>query len=179
MSKMDFKKLLSGGDLRSIGRSNEVVLLVRNQNEFDELFKFLFNADRLVVMRTADAIEKITIKRPEYLWRHKRKFFELVNGSKNKELQWHLALMMPRLKLNKREFGLAWSTLTAWAKGKTNSRIARVCSVQALSELSQQNTDLTGDLDFTFQEIEREEIPSINARIRIIRKQMDGNRRIG
>jgi len=32
--------LLSGGDLRSIGGSNEIVRLIRNQEEFDLLFIF-------------------------------------------------------------------------------------------------------------------------------------------
>ena len=63
----DFKKILSGGNLRSIGKSNTVILKINSQNDFDELFKYLFPENRLIVMRAADAIEKITLNNPQYL----------------------------------------------------------------------------------------------------------------
>ena len=127
-----FQKLLSGGDLRSIGNSNFIGSEVRGQNDFDELFKCLFHKDRIVVMRAADAIEKITINNPQFLAKHKIQIIELCNVSKDKELKWHLALMIPRLQLDTREFDKAWNTLTKWAKDKTNSRIVRVNSIQGL-----------------------------------------------
>ncbi|MBV6439950.1 MAG: hypothetical protein EPGJADBJ_01608 [Saprospiraceae bacterium] len=68
----DYHTLLSGGDLRSIGNSDLVVANVRNPHDFDELFEYLFQPDRLIVMRTADAIEKITVHRPEYLKKHRQ-----------------------------------------------------------------------------------------------------------
>lgn len=88
----EFKKLLSGADLRSIGKYNSVILKIKNQNGFDKLFKFLFHEDRLVVMRTAKAIEKIAINHRQYLTKHKRKIIELFYLAINKELKWHLAL---------------------------------------------------------------------------------------
>lgn len=60
-----FERLLSGGDLRSIGNCNTVISKIKNQNDFDELIKFLFHNDRIVVMHTADAIEKISISHPQ------------------------------------------------------------------------------------------------------------------
>jgi hypothetical protein len=54
------RNALTGGDLRSIGRSNEIVSSIKNQKEFDILFELLFSSDRILVMRAADAIEKVT-----------------------------------------------------------------------------------------------------------------------
>lgn len=67
----DLETILNGGDLRSIGQSNTVVTLIDSQNKFDELFKLLFHPDRKIVMRVADAIEKITLTHCQYLKAHK------------------------------------------------------------------------------------------------------------
>lgn len=83
----DFEKILSGGDLRSIGKSNSIITEIKNQNDFDELFKYLFHEDRLFVMRAADTIEKITIIHPQYLANHKIEIFELCNVANDKELK--------------------------------------------------------------------------------------------
>ncbi len=163
---VSFEKILSGGDLRSIGKSDSVVLKIQNQNDFDELFKCMFHKDRIVVMRAADTIEKITINNPTYLTKHKKKILELCNTAIDKELKWHLALLIPRLHLDRMELGKTWNTLTHWAEDKRESRIVRVNSIQGLFELSKQEKSLTQDLNLTLLELENENIPSINARIK-------------
>ncbi len=162
----DFVKILSGSDLRSIGKSNSIVSKIQNQIDFNALFEYLFHKDRIIVMRTADAIEKITIDNPKYLTNHKKKIIELCNIAKDKELKWHLALLIPRLTLDSKELGTTWNTLTMWAKDKTNSRIVRVNAIQGLFELMKHENELEKDFVLTLSELEKENIPSINARIR-------------
>lgn len=169
---MQLEKILAVGDLRSIGKSNSVVAVIQTQNDFDDLFKYLFHKNRLVVMRAADAIEKITINTPQYMAKHKKNIFELCDTAKNKELKWHLALLLPRLRLDNKELDTAWSILTKWAKDKKNSRIVRVNSIQGLFELLSLNCDLVRDFKLTLIEVEKENVPSINARIRKIKKQI-------
>lgn len=41
-----FQDPLQGGDLRSIGKANEIVSMVKDQNDFDELFSGLYHSDR-------------------------------------------------------------------------------------------------------------------------------------
>lgn len=168
----DFEKILSGGDLRSIGNSNAVVSQIHNQKDFDKLFKYLCHEDRIVVMHAADAMEKISINHPKYLAKHKRKLMELFDVAKNKELKWHLALMMPRLALNSTEIEYIWNALTSWARDKTNSRLVRVGAVQGLFEMAQHNHKLLNEFTSLMIELEKEHIPSINARIRNIRKEL-------
>jgi hypothetical protein len=165
-----FEKILSRGDLRSLGVSNSVIAKINNQDAFDELFKCLFHEDRLVVMRAADTIEKITNHNPEYLTKHKEEIIELCNVAKDKELKWHLALLIPRLHLSNKEFGNAWNTLSDWAKNITNSRIVRVNSIQGLFEMMKQKGELEKDFSLTLSELEKENIPSLNARIRKLKK---------
>jgi len=99
----NFEKTLSGGDLRSIGRGNSVVQKIRTRDDFDQFFKLLSHKDRLVVMRAADAIEKITRENKEYLFKHKKNILDLYKIAKDKELKWHLALLIPRLNLTIKE----------------------------------------------------------------------------
>jgi hypothetical protein len=168
----DFEKILSGGDLRSIGKSNSVILKIQTQKDFDELFQCLFHKDRVVVMRAIDTIEKITINNTQYLAKHKDAIIKLCNVAIDKEIKWHLALLIPRLHLDIKEFGKAWDILTKWAKDKLNSRIVRVNSVQGLFEMMKQRTELENDFALTLNELERENIPSMNARIKKLKKEI-------
>ena len=169
---MQFEKLLSGGDLRSIGKSDSIVSNIDNQDDFDGLFQCLFHNDRIVAMRAADAVEKITVSNPSYLRKHKMEIIELCNTAEYKELKWHLALLVPRLNYGGEDFDHIWNLLSKWATNKDESKIVRVNSLQGLFELSKQERGLAQNLDLIFTELERENIPSLNARIKNIRKQI-------
>jgi hypothetical protein len=162
----NFEKILSGGDLRSIGKSNFVVTKIQNQKNFDDLFQQLFNTDRKIVMRAADALEKITIKNPDYLKPHKQEILSLCRAAKDIELKWHLALIVPRIKLTKTELEKIWQTLSVWAKDKSESKIVRVNSVQGLFNLLPQNQNFIKDYQNTIAILAKENIPSLNARIK-------------
>ncbi|MBS1529335.1 MAG: hypothetical protein JSU01_03420 [Bacteroidetes bacterium] len=165
---MRLEKQLSGGDLRSIGNVDEVMSQIKSQPEFDELFRLLFSKDRLIVMRAADAIEKITIKKPQYLSGHEDSIFELCKNAADKELQWHLALLLPRLKLKGQGLLRARAILYKWLTDRSNSRIVRVNALQAIFGLA----DEKSSLQLLFSGLEQEAIPSINARIQRLKKQM-------
>lgn len=163
-------ELLSGGDLRSIARSNKVVGLVQDQEDFDKLFRYLYHEDRRVVMRAADAVEKITVSNKGYLDGHKKEIIELCRKATGKELKWHLALMVSRLQLTKSELGMVWELLTSWAVDKKESRIVRVNAVQGLFNLLLQHQELERDFELLLSGLEGERIPSLNARIRKLRR---------
>jgi hypothetical protein len=129
--------LLTGGDLRSIGRSNEIIRQIKNQDDFDNLFQYLLHQDRVVAMRAADVIEKITVTNVKYLNKHKIKIIELCKSDPEKEIKWHLALLVPRLILSKKELLEIWKLLSSWALDKKESRIVRVNSIQGLFNLLQ------------------------------------------
>ena len=78
-------------------------------NWFDELFENLFSIDRLVVMRTADALEKISATNPELLSNHKAEIINFLDTAHDKEFMWHLALMVSRLDLTTNELGKVWA----------------------------------------------------------------------
>lgn len=175
MFKFDFMQsmqvLLDGGDLRSLEKSSELIREITTQKDFDRLFKFVFSGNRLVAMRAIDIVEKLLATKPLYIQSHKKEMFALIKANQHKEIKWHLALILPRIKLNKKEIGLVWQYLTAWSLDTFNSKIVRVNSVQGLFDLLKQEPLLKQDFLLTMQELEREQVPSINARIRILLKK--------
>ncbi len=65
---------LAGGDRRSIGRVSEVVAdVLEDPTLFEVVFNGMLDDDPIVRMRSADAVEKITAKHPQYLQPHKKK----------------------------------------------------------------------------------------------------------
>ena len=164
MSK--FLSILKGDDLRSIGKVNEVVGMINSQEDFDELFAGLGSTDRNVRMRTADAIEKITLYHFSFLKKHRIELLKLFQTAQHIELKWHLALIITRIDLNHLEFVQIWDTLTKWATDNKESKIVRVNSIQGLYDLLKHKPELSNDFNLIISKIGNENIPSMNARIR-------------
>lgn len=162
----NFFHLLQGGDLRSIGRSEEIIKMVNNQRDFDQLFPLLLSDERLTAMRAADVIEKITLVNPEYLQKHKSEIIELSEHTLHKEIKWHLALILSRLSLTEGQLSFVWQRLSGWARDPKESKIVRVNSLQGLFDLSQKKKGFAGDFHNTVAGIRKENIASINARIK-------------
>jgi len=165
-------EILSGGDRRSIGRSNELAEFVVTQEDFDVLFGCMAHADRLVAMRAADAIEKLTVARPELLQTHKIELLKMCENAFYKEMKWHLALLLPRLRLQTEEWRKAWSLLMAWAKEKRNSKLVRVNALQALYEMVYQDPGSMAPFYSMMVKLQEEGIPSLDARIRKIMAEL-------
>ena len=160
------RKYLEGGDLRTIGGVKFLLPLIRDQKDFDILFRYMYSKDRPIVMRAADAVEKITIGHPEYLAGHKRDLLALLQSAEDKELKWHLSLLVSRLPLNDHELKLVLAKLKEWASDPAESRIVRVNALQALCEIKDQDPGLEKDFRILIGKLQKEEIASINARIR-------------
>lgn len=158
---------LAGGDLRSIGNANEIATQTTSQPLFDDLFDLVFHKDRLIAMRAADAIEKITVTSPQYLKRHKNALLGLLLHGHNIEVKWHVALLVSRIKWTKTELKQAWDKLKEWALTTGESRIVRVNAIQALYNLLPQCNSLApAELLQLVETVSRENIPSVKARLK-------------
>lgn len=120
-------------------------------------------------MRAADAIEKISIHNPGYLDNYKNELIEFLGTAEQKEFKWHLALILPRLKLTKEEIERVRDTLSRWARDQSESKIIRVNSLQGLHEMTQNFNIIDNNLLAIFDELLNENIPSLNARIKKLR----------
>jgi len=86
-------------------------MVAQDAELFPELIAGLWSGDALVRMRAADAAEKATRGNREVLQPYKRELLELMAETGEQELRWHLAAMIPRLRLNARERQLAASSV--------------------------------------------------------------------
>jgi hypothetical protein len=164
-------KGLAGGDLRSIGRSNEVVKRVlRGPRLFGLLFRQLASPDRVVRMRVADAVEKITVDRPQLLGPYKRRILALAARAEDKEFRWHMALLMARLDLRPPERAAALDILHDYLRDP--SSIVKTCAMQGLADLSRDDRRLRAQVLPLVRELTRTGTPAMRARGLKLLKQL-------
>jgi hypothetical protein len=157
--------VLRGGDRREIGRSDEVAAIVSNNSElFPKLFRGLWSDDRLVRMRAADAIEKVTRTSPKLLRPYKKELLGLMAESHEQEVRWHLAVMVPRLPLTPKERQRAALLLNTYLEDR--SSIVRTFALQGLADLAEKDASIRPNLIELLRESARSGTPAMNARSR-------------
>lgn len=163
---------LRGGDRRSIGRSDEVVAdVLADPNIFGELFQGLFHADPLVCMRSADALEKITLAHPEYLQPFKEALLQEVSRIDQQEVRWHLAQMLPRLELSAEERELTIKILTSYLGDK--SKIVQTFSLQALADLAEKDRGLIPQVSAILASAAGSGGPAVVSRVKKLQARFD------
>jgi hypothetical protein len=166
----EFTRLLLGNDLRKLKHNNKVIEAVNDQKSFDELFRLVFHQDRALVMRAADAVEKIAAKNPTYLKPHKAELLSVLKNAEHQELKWHIAQLIARIDLDKTELTEAMHILSCWARNKNESKIVRVNALQGLFDIAQTHHEWKNSVLETLALMQHEMVPSIQARIRKLRK---------
>lgn len=105
-------ELLTGGDLRSDGRADEVAdKVIANLNLIVDLAEGLNESDDLIRARTAHALEKVSRTNPELLLDYLPKFIETANSDENPMVKWHLAMIFGNLSVIGMELDMVTSTL--------------------------------------------------------------------
>jgi hypothetical protein len=127
---------LSGGDLRSIRKSNEVVDdILRNPSLFTDVFEGMLHNDPLIRMRSADVIDKVTSKHPEYLQPFKTRLIKEVSQIQQQEGQWHVAQMFSYLELTKSDIKNVIGILFSYIDS-SKSNIVKVFSLQTVTDIA-------------------------------------------
>jgi len=154
---------LEGGDRRSIGGSGLVVAeVLADPALFDELFSGLRSLDPVVRIRTADALEKVTATRPDLLRPYKRDLLGPFSESADKEIRWHVAQMLPRVRWSRRERSLVYEILRAYLRD--SSSIVKTCAMQALVDLTAQAPDLRSPVLRLVRRLTTSGTPAMRAR---------------
>ena len=117
-------------------------MVSRNLQLFPKLVLSLWSKDPLIRMGAADAAEKVTRKNPELLAPYRKELLGLLGETKEQELRWHLAVMVPRLALNSNERQLAISFLNSYMQDR--SSIVKTFALQSLAGLGPGIVELAG-----------------------------------
>jgi hypothetical protein len=108
--------------------------VLENPELFADLFRGVLENDPVVRMRSADAMEKVSVKHPEWLKPYKSEILSKMTKIDRSEVQWHVAQMIPRLDLDETECDEAVNTLVGYLQSR--SSIVRTFSLQALADLA-------------------------------------------
>jgi HEAT repeat protein len=170
--------MLTGGDRRSIGRANAVVALVREHPSLlGALVEGLEDGDALIRMRTADALEKVSIEHPEWLAPYKKRLLRIAAVASQQEVRWHMAQLLPRLALTPTERRKAVRLLMKY--GGDASSIVRTLTLQALVELSPGDEKLRRHVVDLLRSALRTGTPAMKSRARKLLEQVGAGRRSG
>jgi hypothetical protein len=129
-------EMLKGSDLRSKGEADEVAARALREPElFRELIEGLEDWDPVIRMRAADAAEKASRIRPELLRPFTRRLLRIAHRALQKEVRWHLAQMLPRLRLPPSGRDEVVHLLLGYLEDE--SRSVKAFSLQSLGELAE------------------------------------------
>lgn len=161
---------LKGGDLRSIGRANEVVAqILKSPALLSELFEGLYDGDPIVRARTADALEKISVKRPEWLGPYRSRLLSDVARIDQKEVRWHVAQMLGRVRLTSAQSKKAVEILRNYLN-ESDSQIVKVSALQALCQLAEHDRALRRQVSRLVNEALEHGSPSLKTRARKLKE---------
>ena len=138
----------------------------------DVLVKGLDVDNAIVRMRAADALEKVSVTHPQYLWPHKHRLMELSATAHQKELRWHLAQMLPRLELNLQEQQRAVNVLLIYCQDA--SSIVKTFAMQALADIAVGNAQLRPAILVHLKDLTSEGTPAMKARGRKLLAHLQG-----
>ena len=154
---------LQGTDRRSIGRSEEVARdVLADPGQFRLVFDAMLGPDLVVRMRAADAVEKITRRRPDLLRGLEDRVLTEVAAIDQQEVRWHVAQLLPRLALTPPQRARAITILRGFVDD--DSRIVRTFAMQALADLAEHDEQMRRWVLPLLAELTRTGTPAMRSR---------------
>lgn len=163
MNDEAMRRLLSGGDRRSIGKVREAVTRIAvSPSGVAAAVRLMGDADPIVSMRAADALEKATRAAPDLLSPHKTAFLGDLAKDARQEVRWHLLQILPRLRLTRAErvaaFAIAVDSLDH------ESRIVVANALSAMFDLSAGDAALGGMAERHAQRLRSSQSAAVRSR---------------
>jgi hypothetical protein len=124
----------------------------------------MWGDDPVIRMRAADAAEKISRERPLLLQPFKSELLGLAAESAQQEVQWHLALMLPRLQTTASERRRVVAQLKDYLHSR--SSIVKTLALQGLSDLAQGDEELRPEVLELLAQASRAGTAAMKARAR-------------
>ena len=167
MSNGDIAQRLIGGDRRSLGAADAVASdVLRNNERFGELFEAMLHEDSVVRMRASDAVEKLTRARPDLLVPYRKRLIDEVGRIGQREVRWHVAQMLPRIRLDVKDRSRAIALLESYLDEE--SAIVVASAISALGDYALEDARLRRRITPTLERLSRSESPAIAVRAKRI-----------
>ncbi len=129
---------LSGGDLRSEGRADEVAQeIINDQDLLADLVEGLHSDDKVIRGRTCMTLEVISRDHPDLLADVVPQLIELASSSSVSQIRWHIAEVFGNVPISNDDAERIIPLLLTYLSGK--SKIVKYCAVQTLGVLGKQS----------------------------------------
>lgn len=122
----------------------------------------MWSENPVLRMRAADAAEKVSAKKPRLLDRYKAELLGLLAEAEQIEFRWHLALMVPRLRLTTPERQRAAAALQHYLDDR--SSIVKTFALQGLTDLARNDFALRSKLKQLLEAAVQTGTPAMRAR---------------
>jgi len=131
----DLTSRLKGGDLRSIGAADTIAAeAIKDPALVASLISAIGSTEPVVRMRSADALEKATRVKPEYLQPYADHLLSLLSAPQPKEVLWHILQMMSRVHWARDQERVIFPVVEHCLSN--GSSIVKTCAMQALADLA-------------------------------------------
>jgi len=140
------KAILTGGNPRSLERTEEVVTLVLgNSTRLNELHACLLEDDQIIRMRASDALEKVCRQQPEWLQPYIPQLLTEIALIDQPSVQWHLAQILGEVELTPQQRVAARDILKRNLAEKKDWIVVNY-SMETLAKLSKNDDQLRTEL---------------------------------
>ena len=157
------RERLQGNDRHQLGQADAVASeVLRYPERFEELFEAILDEDPNVRMRAADAAEKATRNRPDLLVPFRKRLIDEAGKVDQPEVQWHVAQMLPRVRLEARERSKAVALLESWLESR--SAILVSAALQSLTDFAADDAVLRERMIPRLQTLAARGTPAVQAR---------------
>lgn len=161
----DLYELLQGGDRRSIGEVDLAIEMVQTRPErLGELVRGLSHPEPVVRMRCADALEKLTLSSGDLLRPFANDLLDAAEQTKQIEVRWHMAQILPRIKLLAHERNRRGRLLIEYLED--SSRIVQAEALEALVTVAGREASLRPAALEAAEKACMSESPAVRARYR-------------
>lgn len=166
---MDFTKIFQGGDMRSPkGAQIAADYVLENPEFIFEIVKLITCGDKMIQMRAADCLEKISAQNHEILSPIHGEILQIMKISKQKEVRWHLAQIVPRIVSDEKEIDEIAPILFDYIND--TSKIVATFALDALVNFAKKNEKLKDQILPILKDKAQNGNGAIKARAKILLK---------
>jgi len=171
-ARKTIRSMLDAGNPMAIGRAREVAALVlAHPRQAPSLVECLWDEDRGVANRAADALEHISRERPSILEPWSASLLGLLGEAVGSRLRWNLVQIVPRLVLKGQEIRRAVGLLESCLEDR--SSIVKTSAMQGLADLARRDQSMAPEALDLLRIHTRSGTPAMRARGRKLLKILE------
>ena len=168
----ELRELLTGGDRRSIARSNRVLELARGSaRRIEEIASLCDDEDWLVMQRALDLLEKLAHEDPTLIQPHRKVFLGPHADSDKWEIRLQIVRALPLLRWTPRERQRVMEILIE--NVDYPQTFVRAWALDSLATFSEKDLRLTRIVRKKLREFEQSDSKALQARARHIRARLE------